>query len=302
MVGSNLLKKNFSLELDIPVILKLIVGVFLFIAIGTQGKLDPTPISLVWPSEGVQNWFYLPGALIGGFLRDIFGGAALFIALFFLVFKPVVKMRWIKKTVRIFFNTVLFSFLLSAIVPKTSSIILEYSGGVGYTFNRYMFSETSPFLLILFVLFLIVTYNSDFFSEYKFDMTIPVLLTTVSLGIVIGFLGGYRVLKQYLKMGLNQLSQISKLSKVFLKIQGSGLSFDWKSKIKRGIISIFSFKDESSKKSNQKSFQRKKKIPFEILTQEEKKSKKLFENALKEFEKINYPGNETLIDHLDKRD
>ena len=133
-------------------------------------------------------------------------------------------------------------------------------------------------------------------------MTVPVLLSTVVLGIASCVFGGCHLLNRYIAFVLDKISYTLEISKGFFKKQGRGGFLNWMSQFNKVLFLFFSFQNTGSKKTNTKRFQRKKKKPIEMLTQEEKKSKRLFENALKEFEKINYPGNDTLIDHLDKRD
>ncbi len=53
--------------------LKVLLGLFLLIGMVSQGRLDPSPLNLLRPAEGIENWFGLPGALAAGFLRDLFG-------------------------------------------------------------------------------------------------------------------------------------------------------------------------------------------------------------------------------------
>ena len=53
------------------------IGVALFLSILSADFQDPTVFNQLYPSEGVQNWAGLIGALIGGSLLEIFGPSAL---------------------------------------------------------------------------------------------------------------------------------------------------------------------------------------------------------------------------------
>ena len=53
------------------------IGLAFFLSMLTADFLDPTIFNLLYPSEGVQNWTGLVGALIGGSLLEIFGPSAL---------------------------------------------------------------------------------------------------------------------------------------------------------------------------------------------------------------------------------
>jgi len=53
------------------------IGVALFLSMLSADFQDPTVFNQLYPSEGVQNWAGLMGALIGGSLLEIFGPSAL---------------------------------------------------------------------------------------------------------------------------------------------------------------------------------------------------------------------------------
>ena len=53
------------------------IGVALFLSMLSSDFQDPTVFNQLYPSEGVQNWAGLIGALIGGSLLEIFGPSAL---------------------------------------------------------------------------------------------------------------------------------------------------------------------------------------------------------------------------------
>ena len=53
------------------------IGIALFLSMLSADFQDPTVFNQLYPSEGVQNWAGLIGALIGGSLLEIFGPSAL---------------------------------------------------------------------------------------------------------------------------------------------------------------------------------------------------------------------------------
>ncbi len=53
------------------------IGLVLLLSMLTADFLDPTVFNQLYPSEGIQNWTGLVGALIGGSLLEIFGPSAL---------------------------------------------------------------------------------------------------------------------------------------------------------------------------------------------------------------------------------
>ena len=53
------------------------IGLAIFLSMLSADFQDPTVFNQLYPSEGVQNWAGLIGALIGGSLLEIFGPSAL---------------------------------------------------------------------------------------------------------------------------------------------------------------------------------------------------------------------------------
>jgi len=53
------------------------IGIALFLSMLSADFQDPTVFNQLYPSEGVQNWAGLIGALIGGSLLEIFGPSAM---------------------------------------------------------------------------------------------------------------------------------------------------------------------------------------------------------------------------------
>ena len=53
------------------------IGVAIFLSMLSADFQDPTVFNQLYPSEGVQNWAGLIGALIGGSLLEIFGPSAM---------------------------------------------------------------------------------------------------------------------------------------------------------------------------------------------------------------------------------
>ena len=89
------------------------IGLALFLSMLTADFLDPTVFNLLYPSEGVQNWTGLIGALIGGSLLEIFGPSALLLPWLF-VRSALHKPRRISGFVCTYYSVVVV-FLLSII-------------------------------------------------------------------------------------------------------------------------------------------------------------------------------------------
>ena len=89
------------------------IGVALFLSMLSADFQDPTVFNQLYPSEGVQNWAGLIGALIGGSLLEIFGPSALLLP-WLLVLTALHQPRQISGLICTYYAFVLV-FLLSII-------------------------------------------------------------------------------------------------------------------------------------------------------------------------------------------
>ena len=89
------------------------IGVALFLSMLSADFQDPTVFNQLYPSEGVQNWAGLIGALIGGSLLEIFGPSAMLLP-WLLVRAALHQPRQISGLICTFYAFVLV-FLLSII-------------------------------------------------------------------------------------------------------------------------------------------------------------------------------------------
>ena len=89
------------------------IGLALFLSMLSADFKDPTVFNQLYPSEGVQNWAGLIGALIGGSLLEIFGPSALLIPWIF-VRAALHQPRQISRLICTYYAFVLV-FLLSII-------------------------------------------------------------------------------------------------------------------------------------------------------------------------------------------
>ena len=89
------------------------IGVALFLSMLSADFQDPTVFNQLYPSEGVQNWAGLIGALIGGSLLEIFGPSALLLPWLF-VRAALLQPRQISGLICTYYAFVLV-FLLSII-------------------------------------------------------------------------------------------------------------------------------------------------------------------------------------------
>ena len=60
-------------------------GFFLMMSVYTADFQDPTVFNQLYPSNGINNWTGLIGAIIGGSLLEVFGPSALLLAWVFIL-------------------------------------------------------------------------------------------------------------------------------------------------------------------------------------------------------------------------
>ena len=60
------------------------IGLFLMISVCTADFQDPTVFNQLYPSNGINNWTGLIGAIIGGSLLEVFGPSALLLSWLFI--------------------------------------------------------------------------------------------------------------------------------------------------------------------------------------------------------------------------
>lgn len=163
--------------------LKVTLGVFLLLALATRHPLDPSPLNLLVPANGIHNLMMLPGALIAGFLTDSIGLTAYIIPLSLLLFakkgKKIKPLRFIPVTIAI----MAFATLLSLLIKDSPETLMEVTGiwGVNARSALIIFPGLIPSLLIL------SAYLIMFSREIRIDST-PILLISflamLTMGIV----------------------------------------------------------------------------------------------------------------------
>ncbi|MGK0288701.1 MAG: hypothetical protein ACI86H_000120 [bacterium] len=128
--------------------LRFLVAIFLIIILTIQGNFDPTPYNLVWPLNGIENWFGLVGAIISGFLLENFGFCAFLIpiSLLFLSFqKKLSKGKRIFSCILMF---LLFPIFIALLFPHQSDLIIQYAGFWGYSANSILIYFPSRYLAL----------------------------------------------------------------------------------------------------------------------------------------------------------
>lgn len=111
------------------------IRIFLFfnllLVISTQGKLDPTPMNLIYPYEGIKNWLGLPGALLGGFLLEQFGLCAYLFPFYilFIEFSTKLKMKW--KLLFPLFHIFILNLFIALLFSGNSEVFFSNVGFIG---------------------------------------------------------------------------------------------------------------------------------------------------------------------------
>ncbi|MCP4754237.1 MAG: hypothetical protein GY866_25400 [Proteobacteria bacterium] len=141
---------------------KIAFGLVVIVAVLSNGALDPTPISLVWPVDGIRNWFGLPGALFAGFLIDAFGWCALVIPFFMIFLRRNRPLSVWKVFLQDALTIILLVILISLFFPKGDQNLVEYTGFLGYVSNTSLISFPGRLLCLLFLVGYIFKYISNY--------------------------------------------------------------------------------------------------------------------------------------------
>lgn len=153
--------------------IKSLFGLFILVAITSRSPLDPTPLNLIWPFNGMQNWLGLPGALISGFLFSVFGWSALLIPFFLVLLQHDKQVRgwraFFLETLTILLLIILFSLLF----PDINEQVVKFTGLWGYASHYAL----SPLPVRLVSILLIAGYLVRYFRKYRLN---PLLFNIVS--------------------------------------------------------------------------------------------------------------------------
>ncbi|MDH5559249.1 MAG: DNA translocase FtsK 4TM domain-containing protein [Deltaproteobacteria bacterium] len=145
--------------------LRFICAIFILIALISQGNFDPTPANLYWPSDGVENWLNLPGALFAGVFFDYFGWISILISFLMLFTQQQTKMNFGFLTVKHLFVVIFTSMMIAFLFPTDNSFIIPLTGFIGYMANLL---STSTTLRIMGIVILSLSLFSTL-KNYRFD-------------------------------------------------------------------------------------------------------------------------------------
>lgn len=168
--------------------LKIILGLTLLIAMVSQNHLDPSPLNLLRPADGVGNWFGMPGALVAGFFWDFMGicGLVLPLSLIFLKHKDGLSRRQV-----VLLDTSVLLVLtmgLAQLSATPDSTLIEMTGIIGSISNLYL----QPFPGRLMTLLIAVGFLVRYARHYQFSSQSLILLQKVGmvLLLLIAYLDG----------------------------------------------------------------------------------------------------------------
>ena len=195
---------NEDLELR-PELIRILLGLFLALSLVSQGRWDPDPLSLVWPSGGIANWFGLPGALFAGFWLRFFGYSSLTLV-FFLLFAQSQNNR-VSALVPLSIHFMVLVILIGLLFPPGHPY-LEYAAGLLGLVSNEVMSQLGLRLVALLVLSI---YLIKAATGYRFQDS----FIRISLSGIMG-VWGLIILAKELIMQLKELTP-AKLKEAFGK-------------------------------------------------------------------------------------
>ncbi len=191
--------------------LKVIVGLILFIAMISHSRLDPSPLNLLRPAEGIGNWLGMPGALVAGCLTDLLGWCGFLLPLSLLVLNHNKILN--RRQVVLLDTTVILMFTIGLGQLSLEGNTQMTTGLVGAVANMYLQEFPGKLITILIAAGFIVRYSKHYQLNLQFFNMIQ-QLGAISL-VFIAYLDGFaqkRVskLSRKLKHHVSPLSTASK--------------------------------------------------------------------------------------------
>ncbi|MBU2648562.1 DNA translocase FtsK 4TM domain-containing protein [bacterium] len=148
--------------------LKILVGLILAVAMISHNGLDPSPLNLLWPSEGIHNWLGLPGALVSGFLFDLFGWSGFLLPILLLVFSHKTT---ISRSQAFFLDgavIVLTTIGLAQLLQYPDGPLARWTGFLGTVSNIWLAQFPGKLITMLVVIGFILRYAKHYTVNHHF--------------------------------------------------------------------------------------------------------------------------------------
>jgi hypothetical protein len=280
--------------------LKIIFCLIFLISVLSQGRFDPTPFNLMVPPEGINNFFGLPGALLGGLLLDFFGISVVLLPLIFLSIRKSEQSESEYIGIKIILVFLMLNCALSAFFYRYTANFVDYFGVFGLTSYQFFDAYLNPTMGIILLVLLTSMYVFINFQDIEFDWMISYLLIIVAVAIgrsinyfwinvVNIFVRLFDFISKHLSNSSNRLFE---KYDIFFQQQKKNLI----QHIKRTPIKLKIKPIKKAKRPPLKgAFKRKAERPLKFHS----KTKQLLHQAIEVYQKTNYPGNDTAIKTLD---
>jgi hypothetical protein len=151
------------------------LGLLLLAAMMSHNQLDPSPLNLLWPDEGIHNWLGLPGALASGFLVEVFGWCGYLVPLFLLLLGH-------KKTIRlwqaIFLDIaviILLTIGIAQVIDASDAYVARITGYLGVISSVQLAHFPGKLITILLAAGFIVRYSKHFLLNLHFILMLQQL-------------------------------------------------------------------------------------------------------------------------------
>jgi len=279
---------------------KIVFCLIFVISILSQGKFDPTPFNLMVPPNGLNNFFGLPGALLGGFLLDFFGKSAILLPLLFIVIKQPKQSDSKFIGLKIVLLFMMINCSMSVLFSLISTATAENFGILGLSAYQFIVTTLNLSIGIIILVFFTSMYIYVNSSDLEIDRMVFYLfiLLLVVVGQSVKYVGtrtiavATKMIEQMNKSISNRSDLI--FNRFYLFYQNQKKSFSqWiqiasspqKTKPHKKVRSLVKKSTNSQKNETPLKFQ--------------SKTKLLLHQAIEVYQKTNYPGNDTTIKTLD---
>ena len=291
---------------------KLLAGLGILISITSRGNLDPTLFNLLTPAEGVQNWLGLPGALLSGVLIDGLGKMSLLLPLYLLFVRNVSEAGVFQILRRNIVTALLITSLVSSLMTDTDTQIVQITGLWGLATNQAIvtvFGQIPSFCLIV---GLIVVHNYGFWGSYHLDGYLLVTLggvLSLLLMLTQSVVSQFSVLNRMARSAAKRFKQsvwvkAARYSTSIVKHTVTRIASCWKRQWMDKTRLFASRKASQKRKDMSNTLEKVKKSSQSTISAEEYVYASEYRNrlhqALKEFKRTNFPGNDIEIEILEK--
>ncbi len=158
-----------------------IFGLLSFVTLFSYEVFDPSPLNLLQPIGGIQNWLGLPGALYAGFIIELFGLFAFALPVLTVFTRPRFGQSGFKVVLMTFVEIFLLVSCASLLIQGESHLLVQYTGIWGVLSNQSLIKFPGLIISLVIIFF----YQFLFIRFFYFNNTLFVVLWKLSWIVIL---------------------------------------------------------------------------------------------------------------------